>query len=77
MTTKKSRSKARRKALVAVGVDAFERAAKEIYLPSLLEEHMPKADAKKTTEAALIIWREVSAKVQEENRRRRRRKRQH
>ncbi len=75
MTTKKSRSKARRKALLAVGVDAFEKAAKEIYLPSLLEDHMSKEDAKKITEAALIIWREVGAKVQDENRKRRRRKR--
>jgi hypothetical protein len=65
--------KARRKALRAASVDALEKAVKEIYLPSLLEEHMSQANAKKTVDAALIIWREVSTKVQDENRRRRRR----
>lgn len=67
--------KARRKALKKIGVDAFERAAKEVYIPAMLEERLQDPDVVKISQVATVIWREVGASIQKEQRRRQRRKR--
>jgi hypothetical protein len=69
--------KARRKALKKIGMEAFERAAKEVYIPAMIDERLQNQDpdAAKIGQVATIVWREVGASIQKEQRRRRRRKR--
>lgn len=67
--------KARRKALKKIGMDAAAKAAKEVYIPAVLEEHLSDPDAVKLSQAAMVIWRVVGEGLEKEQRNRRRRKR--
>jgi len=69
-----SSRKARRKALKKIGMDAAQKAAKEVYIPAVLDEHMPDSDNVKLSQAAMVIWRVVGESLEKEQRKRRRRK---